>query len=108
MLENNTVNKRSMKVESVICFDSIRSNYLQEEEMPTRCCSRVYEEILPERRWEKSVLFLISDREPVKKKCLHAIRRDEGKHFEVTENTKICSQHFRKGYIKNVSRSKMN
>ena len=38
MLENNTVNKRSMKVESVICFDSIRSNYLQEEEMPTHCC----------------------------------------------------------------------
>ena len=51
---------------------------------------------------------LISDREPVKKKCLHAIRGDEGKHFKVTENTKICCQHFRKGDITNVSRAKMN
>ena len=51
---------------------------------------------------------LISDREPVKKKCLHAIRGDEGKHFKVTENTKICSQHFRKGDSTNVSWAKMN
>ena len=51
---------------------------------------------------------LISDREPVKKKCLHAIRGDEGKHFKVTENTNICCQHFRKGDITNVSRAKMN
>ena len=51
---------------------------------------------------------LISDREPVKKTCLHAIRGDEGKHFKVTENTKICSQHFRKGDITNVSWAKMN
>jgi len=33
-------------------------------------------------------------------KWLHAIRRDEGKHFKVTENTKICSWHFRDGDIK--------
>ena len=66
----------------------------------------MFEEMLPERRWDKSVLFLISDREPVKK-CLHAIRRDEGKHFKVSENTKICSQHFRKGDIRNVSRGKI-
>ena len=64
----------------------------------------MYEEMLPKRRWDKSVLFLISNQEPVKKKCLHAIRRGEGKHFKVTENTKICSQHFRKGDIRNVSR----
>ena len=51
---------------------------------------------------------LISDREPVKKKYLHAIRGDEGKHFKLTENTKICSQHFRKGDITNASREKMN
>ena len=66
----------------------------------------MYEEMLPDRRWDKSVLFLISDREHVKKKCLYAIGREEGKHCEVTENTKICSQNFRKGYIRNVSRSK--
>ena len=51
---------------------------------------------------------LISDREPVKKKYLHAIRGDEGKHFKLTENTKICSQHVRKGDITNASRAKMN
>ena len=36
----------------------------------------------------------------MKKKWLHAIRRDKGKHFKVTENTKICSRHFREGDIK--------
>ena len=56
----------------------------------------------------KESFFLISDQESVKNKCLHAIRRDEGKHLKVTENTKICSQHFRKCDIRNVSRAKMN
>ena len=86
------------------CFDSIR----RRGNADLLLCSRIYEEMLPHRRWDKSVLFLISDREHVKKKCLYAIRRDEGKHFKLTENTKICSQHFRKGYIRNVSRSKLN
>ena len=36
----------------------------------------------------------------MKKKWLHAIRRDEGKHFKVTEYSKICSRHFREGDIK--------
>ena len=36
----------------------------------------------------------------MKKKWLHAIRRNEGKHFKVTENTKICSSHIREGDIK--------
>jgi len=36
----------------------------------------------------------------MKKKWHHAIRRDEGKHYKVTENTKICSRHFREGDIK--------
>ncbi|XP_078377811.1 uncharacterized protein LOC144660965 [Oculina patagonica] len=37
---------------------------------------------------------------PLKKKWLHAIRREEGKFFTVTENTKVCSRHFREGDIK--------
>ena len=36
----------------------------------------------------------------MKKKWLHAIRRQDGKHFKFTENTKICSRHFREGDIK--------
>ncbi|CAH3034981.1 unnamed protein product, partial [Porites lobata] len=31
----------------------------------------------------------------LKKRWLHAIRRDEGKAFRVNQNTKICSRHFK-------------
>ena len=30
-----------------------------------------------------------------RKQWFHAIRRDEGKHFRVTDKTKVCSLHFR-------------
>ena len=36
----------------------------------------------------------------MKKKWLHVIRRDEGKHFKVNEHTKICSQQLKEGGIK--------
>ena len=35
-----------------------------------------------------------------RKKWLHAIRRDEGKDFRVTETTKVCSRHFRSSDLK--------
>ena len=31
----------------------------------------------------------------LRKKWLHAIRRDEGKFFQITKYTKVCSRHFR-------------
>ena len=43
--------------------------------------------------------FLIDDLR-LKRKWLHAIRRDEGKYFKETEATKVCSRHFRPGEIK--------
>ena len=48
------------------------------------------------------ILFLkclINDPQ-LKRKWLHAIRRDEGKYFKVTEATKVCSRHLRTGEIK--------
>ena len=36
---------------------------------------------------------------PMKKKRLHAITRDEGKYFNVTKSTRVCSRHFREGDI---------
>ena len=36
----------------------------------------------------------------LKRKWLHAIRRDKGKYFKVTGATKVCSRHFRPGEIK--------
>ena len=35
-----------------------------------------------------------------RKQWLHAIRRDVGKDFRVTEKTKVCSQHFRSSDLK--------
>ena len=35
-----------------------------------------------------------------RKQWLHAIRRDEGKDFRVTEKTKVCSRHFRSSDLK--------
>ena len=42
----------------------------------------------------------------MKGKWLHAIRRDEGKYFKVTEATKVCARHFRPGEIKKTLASK--
>ena len=35
-----------------------------------------------------------------RKQWLHAIRRDEGKDFRVTEKTMVCSRHFRSSDLK--------
>lgn len=44
---------------------------------------------------EKISYFKFPDDTILKKCWLHAIRRDEGKEFRVSENTKICSRHFK-------------
>ena len=48
----------------------------------------------------KVSFFKFPTENPQKKKWLHAIRREEGKHFKVAKFTKICSRHFREGEIK--------
>ena len=42
----------------------------------------MYEEMLPDRRWDKSVLFLISDREPVKKEMPLRDKKRPGKALQ--------------------------
>ena len=37
-----------------------------------------------------------------RKQWLHAIRREEGKDFCVTEKTKVCSRHFRSSDLKKL------
>ena len=43
---------------------------------------------------KKISYFKFPDDVSLKKRWLHAIRRDEGKKFTVNQNTKICSHHF--------------
>ena len=64
--------------------------------MPTNCC--VPECAKKEYRTEdgtKISFFKFPDDIGLRKKWLHAIRRDEGKFFQITEYTKVCSRHFR-------------
>ena len=69
--------------------------------MPTHCCvPECTKKGYQEDDGTKVSYFKFTTENVMKKKWLHAIRRDEGKHFKVTENTKICSRHFREGDIK--------
>ena len=69
--------------------------------MPTHCCvPECTKKGYREDDGTKVSYFKFPTENVMKKKWLHAIRRDEGKHFKVTENTKICSRHFREGDIK--------
>lgn len=54
-------------------------------------CSKLYQKELQNRKRGENFLLEVI----VKKRWLHAIRRDEGKAFRVNQNTKICSRHFK-------------
>ena len=45
-------------------------------------------------KMDQKFLF-IGFRLQVDAEWIHAIRRDEGKHFQITKWTKVCSRHFR-------------
>ena len=82
-------------------FELILSNYFQAEEMPTHCCApECTKKGYHKDDGTKITYFKFRTENQMKKKWLHAIRRDEGKHFKVTEHTKICSQQLREGDIK--------
>ena len=49
---------------------------------------------------EKVGCFSIPAEKDLREQWLHAIRRDTGKHFSVTEATKVCSLHFKKEEVK--------
>ena len=69
--------------------------------MPSHCCvpqclTRGYRD----NDGEKISFYSFPSEALLKKKWIHAIRRDEGKHFEVTKSTLVCSRHFRENDVK--------
>ena len=69
--------------------------------MPTHCCvPECTKKGYREEDGTKVSFFKFPIENPMKKKWLHAIRREEGKYFKVTKSTRVCSRHFREGDIK--------
>jgi hypothetical protein len=63
-------------------------------EMSTNCCVPKCTKKVPEMRTCQKYL-IINNSTIMKRKWIHAIRRDEGKYFTITKWTKVCSRHFR-------------
>ena len=49
---------------------------------------------------EKVGFFSIPTDTSFRAQWLHAIRRDTGKHFTITDSTKVCSLHFKNEHLK--------
>ena len=49
---------------------------------------------------EKVGLFSIPTEKHLREQWLHAIRREPGKYFSVTDSTKVCSLHFKAEHLK--------
>lgn len=49
---------------------------------------------------EKVGFFSIPTDTSLRAQWLHAIRRDTGKHFTITDSTKVCSLHFKNQHLK--------
>ena len=68
--------------------------------MRTHCCvPECTKKGYREEDGTKVSFFKFPIENPMKKKWLHAIRRDEGQYFNVTKSTRVCSRHFREGDI---------
>ena len=64
--------------------------------MPQNCCvPNCTKKKYRTENGEKISSLKFPDDVILKKRWLHAIRRDEGKAFRVNQNTKICSRHFK-------------
>lgn len=72
-----------------------------ETKVPTHCCVLGSSKKGYRNRdgTKRSFFKFPIDNLQMKKKWLHAIRRDEGKHFKVAQHTKVCCLHFRQGDI---------
>ena len=67
--------------------------------MPTHCCvPECTKKGCREDDGRKVSFFKFPDHVGRRKQWLHAIRREEGKHFRITKGTKVCSRHFRPEY----------
>ena len=65
--------------------------------MPTSCCVPLCtkKENRDENTGEKISFFRFPEDETLRKQWLHAIRRDVGPYFSITEGTRVCSKHFK-------------
>ena len=69
--------------------------------MPMHCCvPKFTKKGYREDDGSKVSYFLFPTKKMLRKKWIHAIRREEGKHFEIKTSTKVCSRHFRKNDLK--------
>ena len=65
-------------------------------EMPTNCCvPDCTKKGYVDENGDKISHFKFPDDPVLRKKWIHAIRRDEGKYFQTKLWTKVCSRHFR-------------
>ena len=71
--------------------------------MLTCCVPEFTKKRYQEDHGTKVSYFKFPTKNVMTKKWLHVIRRGKGKHLNVTENTKICSRHFREGDIKTLT-----
>ena len=69
--------------------------------MPSFCCvPECNQKGYKDEKDEKISYFNFPTDKTRRKQWLHAIRRDEGKDFRVTEKSKVCSRHFRSSDLK--------
>ena len=76
-------------------ISSIKVNYrlvYSTLELPTHCCvPECTKKGYREEDGSKVSYFQFPSENMLKKKWIHAIRRDEGKDFKISESTKVCS-----------------
>lgn len=69
--------------------------------MPMHCCvPECVKKGYRDEDGSKVSYFVFPVEKRLRKKWIHAIRRDEGKDFEIKPVTKVCSRHFREYDIK--------
>ena len=69
--------------------------------MPTHCCvPGCVKKGYSDEDGNKVSYFIFPVEKGLRKKWIHAIRRDEGKDFQIKPTTKVCSRHFRENDIK--------
>ena len=66
--------------------------------MPRHCCvPHCTKKGCKDESGKKISYFQFSNDKTLKRKWLHAIRREEGKYFKILNTTTVCSRHFREG-----------
>lgn len=64
--------------------------------MPTHCCvPDCTKKGYRDDEGAKISFFIFPKDSSLRKRWIHAIRRDEGRNFSIKESTKVCSRHFR-------------